>query len=146
MYLLDTNIWLERLLNQARAAEVKQLLDTVDSSELAVSDFSFHSICVILSRSGKFPVLDQFILDLFILGHVSLLKISPDNTHVVTAAMQTQRLDFDDAYQYALAKRDSLTLVSFDADFDRTDVPRRTPAQILAALPPPPSASESAST
>ena len=26
MFLLDTNVWLERLLNQARAPEVKQLL------------------------------------------------------------------------------------------------------------------------
>ena len=144
MYLLDTNIWLERLLDQARAAEVKQLLDALDSSELALSDFSFHSICVILSRSGKFPVLDQFILDLFILGQVSLLRISPGNTCAVTVAMQTQRLDFDDAYQYVLARRDNLIVVSFDTDFDRTDLPRRTPAQVLTALTPPP-ASESGS-
>jgi hypothetical protein len=39
MYLLDANIWLERLLNQAKATEVKQLLDAVKSSQLAVSDF-----------------------------------------------------------------------------------------------------------
>ena len=145
MYLLDTNIWLERLLDQARAAEVKQLLDTLDSSELTLSDFSFHSICVILSRSGKFPVLDQFILDLFILGRVSLLRIAPSNTPAVTAAMQTQRLDFDDAYQYVLARRDNLNVVSFDTDFDHTDLPRRTPAQVLTALLPPPPAPESGS-
>lgn len=45
--------------------------------------------------------------------------------------MQTHQLDFDDAYQYVIAKRDNLTLVSFDADFDRTDLQRRTPAQTL---------------
>jgi len=52
--------------------------------------------------------------------------------------MQAQRLDFDDAYQYVIAKRDKLTLVSFDTDFDHTDLQRQTPAQILASLPPPP--------
>jgi len=29
-------------------------------------------------------------------------------------------LDFDDAYQYALAVKYDLTIVSFDSDFDRT--------------------------
>ena len=34
MYLLDTNIWLERLLDQDRADEVRQLLDKVPSDQL----------------------------------------------------------------------------------------------------------------
>ncbi len=37
-----------------------------------------------------------------------------------------------------IAKREGLTLVSFDADFDHTDLQRQTPSQVLAALPPPP--------
>lgn len=57
MYLLDTNIWLERLLDQANAQDVKQLLDGVDSSELALSDFSLHSVCVILGHSHKLSLL-----------------------------------------------------------------------------------------
>jgi predicted nucleic acid-binding protein len=138
MYLLDTNIWLERLLNQTRAAEVKQLLDTLDSSELALSDFALHSICVILGRHQKLTLLDQFIADLFVHGRTILFNLSGADVHAVTAAMQGQRLDFDDAYQYVLAKRHNLTFVSFDTDFDRTDLPRQTPAQVLAALPPPP--------
>jgi predicted nucleic acid-binding protein len=40
-------------------------------------------------------------------------------------------LDFDDAYQYVLAQRRGLRLVSFDADFDRTPLGRVTPAQAL---------------
>jgi predicted nucleic acid-binding protein len=34
--------------------------------------------------------------------------------------MEQYGLDFDDAYQYTVAERGALTLVSFDADFDRT--------------------------
>jgi hypothetical protein len=30
-------------------------------------------------------------------------------------------LDFDDAYQYVVAEKYDLQLVSFDADFDRTE-------------------------
>ncbi len=146
MYLLDTNIWLERLLNQAKADEVRQFLDVVDSSELALSDFSFHSICVILGRSQKLALLNQFSADLFVQARVALLALSGADIPSVTTAMQGQRLDFDDACQYALVQRDHLKLVSFDTDFDRTDLPRQTPAQVLAALPPPPSASQSGST
>ncbi len=49
--------------------------------------------------------------------------------------MRTQRLDFDDAYQYVLCERDKLVFVSFDADFDASDLRRFTPAQIVATLP-----------
>jgi len=142
MFLLDTNIWLERLLNQASAQDVKQLLDSVDSSELALSDFSLHSVCVILGRSHKLSLLDQFITDLFVHGRVALLGLSGAETQGVTDAMRTQRLDFDDAYQYVLATRDQLVLVSFDADFDSTDLPRQTPAQVITSLPPIPPAGQ----
>jgi len=98
LYFLDTNIWLERLLNQAKAPEVKQLLDALDSSEFALSDFSLHSICVILGRSRKLALLDQFIADLFVQGNVTLLDLTGPEIQTVTAAMQTRRLDFDDAY------------------------------------------------
>lgn len=135
MYLLDTNIWLERLLNQAKAQDVKRLLDEVDSSELAMSDFSLHSVCVILGRSNKLGLLDSFITDLFINGRVAILNLTAAEIQQVTNAMQTQRLDFDDAYQYVLCKRDKLVFVSFDADFDASNLRRFTPAQIVATLP-----------
>lgn len=137
VYLLDSNIWLERLLNQARAEEVKRLLDTVEAAALFISDFSLHSICNILTRTGRIPVLDQFIADLFAQGGVTMLGVAAADTRTVTAVMQAQRLDFDDAYQYVISKREALALVSFDSDFDHTDLKRQTPAQVLGSLPPP---------
>ena len=41
-------------------------------------------------------------------------------------------LDFDDAYQYATAEHFDLAIVSFDADFDRTDRGRLTPSAAMA--------------
>jgi predicted nucleic acid-binding protein len=41
------------------------------------------------------------------------------------------RLDFDDAYQYVGAEKYGLTLVSFDTDFDRTKLGRKTPDEVL---------------
>jgi len=40
-------------------------------------------------------------------------------------------LDFDDAYQYAAAEKYILTLVSYDRDFDGTELGRTTPAKVL---------------
>ena len=42
-------------------------------------------------------------------------------------------LDFDDAYQYVAAEKYGLAIISFDADFDRTDLERKTPEEVLAS-------------
>jgi hypothetical protein len=54
-----------------------------------------------------------------------------DRMEAVIDVSQKFSLDFDDAYQYAAAEEQGLILVSFDADFDRTAVGRKTPAAIL---------------
>ena len=58
MYLLDTNIWLERLLDQERTEEVGQVLTQLPSDEIAITDFSFHSIGVIFF-DGDFERTDR---------------------------------------------------------------------------------------
>jgi predicted nucleic acid-binding protein len=40
-------------------------------------------------------------------------------------------LDFDDAYQYVAAKTRDWELVSFDDDFDDTDLDHLTPQDVL---------------
>jgi len=52
-YLVDTNVWLERLLGQKQSQVVHQFLRLFPVSELFVSDFSIHSIGVILLRYHK---------------------------------------------------------------------------------------------
>jgi hypothetical protein len=66
MYLLDTNIWLERLLDQAFAETVAQLLVRIPSDQLGITDFSLHSIAVVLNRLKEQSVFVTFIQDLFI--------------------------------------------------------------------------------
>lgn len=66
---------------------------------------------------------------------VTLTGLSPEAMAVVTDAAQRFNLGFDDAYQYTVATKSGLTLVSFDGDFDRTDRGRKAPAEILATLP-----------
>jgi uncharacterized protein len=49
----------------------------------------------------------------------------------LTEVMGEFKLDFDDAYQYVAAEKHDLSLVSFDADFDRTSRGKTTPAELL---------------
>ncbi len=134
MYLLDTNIWLERLLDQERGKEVAIFLNRVPSNLIHITDFSFHSICISLLRLDSANTILQFVKDVFIDNEVSLLHLSPQDTSHLISAVQQFHLDFDDAYQYVAAETYDLIIVSFDSDFDRTDRGRQTPAEVLAKL------------
>jgi predicted nucleic acid-binding protein len=132
MYLVDTNIWLERLLDQERAAEVGEFLASMSTEELLMSDFSLHSIGVILDRLGQRAVLSQFVDDLFVRGGVTQVSVNPEDMIYLVEVMDRFNLDFDDAYQYVAAEQSIAVIVSLDGDFDRTERGRQTPAQVLA--------------
>lgn len=134
MYLIDTNVWLERLLGQDKSDEVGKFLDHVSSDQLFMTDFAFHSISVILTRLKRNSVLLDFVKDVFVRGSVTLVSIKPDETQNLIDAMDKHRFDFDDAYQYVAAERHELIIVSFDHDFDRSAQGRKTPGEILATF------------
>ena len=131
MYLVDTNVWLERLLDQVRSEEAGHFLDHLPSERLFVTDFAFHSIGVVLSRLNHTDVLLRFVQDAFVDGAVGLIHLDPGDTERLVYAMEQFNLDFNDAYQYIAAEKHDLALVSFDSDFDRTERGRKTPAQVL---------------
>lgn len=130
MYLIDTNIWLERLLEQDRSREVHAFLTRLPSEQLCVTDFTFHSIGVILGRLKRTEAFRDFVQDVFIDGAVMIVALKTESMANVVEAMAQFRLDFDDAYQYVAAEIYQLTLVTFDGDFDRTDLVRKTPHQV----------------
>ena len=133
MYLLDTNVWLERMLDQARSEEVGQLLDQVPSDRLFITDFSLHSIGVILHRLNRQDGFLRFVRDLFIDGAVGLISLEPADMERLVDVIDRFGLDFDDAYQYVAAEMYGVELVSFDKDFDRTERGRITPGEIVGA-------------
>jgi predicted nucleic acid-binding protein len=118
VFLLDTNIWLERLLGQGQAEVVAELLDTLSPSDMCITDFTLHSIGVICNRLNQRDVFIKFVDDVLIdAGVVEIIDLF--------------RLDFDDAYQYVAAELEKATIVSFDQDFDKTEQRRLTPMQVL---------------
>jgi predicted nucleic acid-binding protein len=131
MYLVDTNVWLELLLEQQRAAEVHQFLESVDAGQLSMTEFALNSIGLITTRLRKQDVFEAFVSDILEDSAVRRICLSAIDLKGVLTFMNKFHLDFDDAYQYVAAKRNGLLLVSFDADFDKTDINRKVPADLL---------------
>ena len=134
MYLVDTNVWLERLLGQEKSEIVGKFLDHVFSYDIFITDFALHSIGVILSRLKNKETYLQFINDLFINGTVSVIKLDPEDMPRVIKTMDEFNLDFDDAYQYVSAQKNNLAIVSFDKDFDKTKLGRKSPEDIYREI------------
>lgn len=133
-YLLDTNIWLERMLDQEHSDDVAALLLRVPPDQLCISDFTLHSIGVILNRLKQPHTFVQFVQDILLDGATRLLTVSPAAMDELVRVATKYRLDFDDAYQYVAAAHSGLSIVSLDSDFDRTDRGRRLPRDIVLEL------------
>lgn len=134
MLLLDTNIILEIALEQDNAQECVNLLEQYDKIDFFISDFSIHSIGVILNKRNNLEKFDKLIEDLrLVLKAILSLDHYYDLKRLINI-MKVFDLDFDDAYQYRIAEKCKLTIVSFDKDFDKTKLGKRTPTEILQTI------------
>ena len=130
MYLADTNIFLEALLEQEKANQVKRFLESIDLSTVCMTDFSLYSIGIALFRKRKYPIFISFIEDI-VGGGIHILSLSVEDMKTLEHPVQKFNLDFDDAYQYAVAEKYNLQLISFDQHFDQTDKKRKEPIDVL---------------
>lgn len=134
VYLLDTNIILEFLLDQEKAADVERLIRATKPEDLHLTEFALYSLGVVMMRRKRHDIFLEILDDLLVRRRVGLIRLAPSDMKAIAAASKAHNLDFDDAYQYVAAEKRKLTIVSFDADFDRTPRGRKTPAQILTRL------------
>lgn len=67
---------------------------------------------------------------MFLEAGVAIIALSAWEMEGVIQVAKRFSLDFDDAYQYAVAERYGLTIVSFDSDFDRTGRGRKAPKDL----------------
>ncbi|RKU09921.1 VapC toxin family PIN domain ribonuclease [Candidatus Poribacteria bacterium] len=130
MYLADTNIFLEALLEQDKKDDVQSFLQNIDLSTIFITDLSLHSIGIILYRLKNFALFSSFLEDIIVDG-VGVLSLPPENLKTLDMTASKFNLDFDDAYQYVVAAKYELQLISFDTDFDRTERKRKEPIEVL---------------
>lgn len=129
MYLIDTCIFLEILLDQKKAADCERLIERIRNGEIRafVSSFSLHSIEVILSRFNKTAALEMFLEDILTMANLEVIYTNIVDELKAVRLMSGLKLDIDDTLQYYCVKTRSLKLISFDKDFDKTDLKRIEP-------------------
>ncbi len=115
-YLIDTNIFLEILLDQANKERCKKFLQN-HVEQCGISDFSLHSIGVITFRKQRENRYQEFLED--VLPALSILHLEKMDYAKVLTAHKNFELDFDDAYPFTLARSLGLTLATQDKDFRR---------------------------
>ena len=96
----DTNIFLEVLLEQDRAEEARQLLSKTEEHEFFISDFSLHSIGLLLFRRHQHDVFRRFLANMLLNAGVGMVGLLAGEMEAVIRAAKQFNLDFDDAYQY----------------------------------------------
>ena len=115
-FLVDTNVFLEILLNQPGRAKCEAFLQQ-NAGTLAIADFSLHSIGVIALRRQQAGLFADFLNDS--LPNLELLHLDRIGYPAVARAAQVFGLDFDDAYQFTVAKAHGLVIATQDPHFER---------------------------
>jgi len=131
MFLVDTNVWLELLLEQEKADEVREFFLHIEASFLAITEFSLYSIGIILTRLKKNDLLNDFYSDTIEDSGVGIIRLNVADLKQISDICRESQLDFDDAYQYIASERYDMTLVSFDSDFRQMKRGSKTPAMII---------------
>ena len=134
--LLDANIYLEILLDQEQSESARTLLAAYADHEFFLSDFSLHSIVLSLFRRQQHSRFREFLTDALDRPGTTVLSLDAADMEAVVENSQRFGLDFDDAYQYTVALKYDLTVVSLDSHFDRTDRGRKTLVELT--IPPGP--------
>ena len=116
MFLVDTNIFLEILLTQEKQDACRKFLEE-NVGSLFISDFSLHSIGVILFRNNREEVFKKFLKD--IIPNLEITTLPKTSYEDLAEIKKKLGLDFDDAYQYQVARKRNLKIVTMDKDFKK---------------------------
>jgi predicted nucleic acid-binding protein len=131
MYLIDTNIFLEALLEQEKTNIVRSFFQSIDLGDMFITDLSLHSIGIILFKVKKYELFHILLNDIIIDG-MGIISLKINDLKELKRISQIFNLDFDDAYQYLASEKHGLQIISFDKDFDRTKRKRKEPQEIIS--------------
>jgi predicted nucleic acid-binding protein len=130
MYLIDTNIFLEVLLSRAKKEECKKLLKEFKDGKRSgiVTDFTIHSIIVIMDELKRLNELKIFLLSLLAYKGLHIYQTTIKDEVKATEIATETRLDMDDAIQYSAAlSTNTEAIISFDKHFEKLKIPRLEP-------------------
>jgi len=134
MFLIDTNIFLELLLDQKRAEECEQLLEKIAKGDIeaVITSFTVHVVEAILNDS---KLVLTFLRNIENSLGLSIYDTTIDDQIAIAMLMNEKKLDFDDCLQYYVAKKlGAEAIVSFDKHFNKLDIPRKEPREVLSKI------------
>lgn len=133
MYLIDANIILEVLYKRDRWKECSDFLTMVKKGIIKayILHFTLHGISAIL---GKPELVLKFLSEIITWRGLIIVNPSIEDENMACELANNVGLDFDDGLQYYYAKKLGVNIVSFDKDFDKTDLRRLEPMDILKSL------------
>ncbi len=101
-------------------------------AEAVVSRFSLYSLELLMIRGGKREELKTFLSTLSTFKGLSILSTKIIDDLRILDIMERFNLDFDDALNYHIVRRFGLEgIISFDRDFDKTDIRRVEPRELI---------------
>jgi len=133
-YLIDTNIFLEVLLEQDNKDSCLDLLRLVEKGEIQVivTSFALHSIAIILEKLRGIDSYRDFLGVITASAGLMTYSTTPQDEIEICTISKKFSLTFDDSLHYFVAKTFGLNLVSLDSDFDGTDINRMLPGDVVA--------------
>ncbi len=140
MLLIDANIFLELMLDQARADECEDFFATVEegAQEAIITDLILDSILIVMESKGKTASeLATFLSSIATYRGLKLYWLSLVDRLHATVHMSRTGLDFEDSTTLEAYRRLSVDgIVSFDKDFDGLpSMKRLEPKDLLPSKP-----------
>ncbi|GIV21424.1 MAG: hypothetical protein KatS3mg023_3175 [Armatimonadota bacterium] len=89
--LIDTNVFLEVFLNQEQAEAARSLLSMVGEHDMFLSDFSLHTIGVVLFRKRLYRMFQDFVQDTRGRAGFSVLSLPVNEVERVARAAERFR-------------------------------------------------------
>jgi predicted nucleic acid-binding protein len=132
MYLIDTNIFIEVIRDQENSEESKELLKKISRGEInaTLSEFTLHAVEG--HTTEKPEVIRKFLKTIDNSLGLEISSTGIQEEKEAAAFSKQSDLDFDDALQHHTAvKEDIERIISFDKDFDSTDLKRMEPGELL---------------
>ena len=95
---------------------VKNLL-TIILGNVFISDFTWHTLGIILLKCKKYDIFLKFLDD--IIDAIKIIYLPLNFYKELPSVSKKLNLNFDDVYQYIIAKYYNLIIVTMDKDFEK---------------------------
>jgi len=82
---------------------------------ISISDFTLHSIGVILFWHKKEKIFNSFVSD--VLPKIDIVSLASESYGILSEFKNKHNLDFDDSYQCKVTEEKNLTIITMDKDF-----------------------------